>query len=219
MCAITCTKGNDISIRRSATLTTAFAAAAASLTACSTSGPHAAAPTSTVASSPQCAASRAPLVRLPAKADREPAIAVPQPAGWNFVKLPDPVETRRAALVNAGLQSHNFNPSALVTLVDVTTESNSAEQALATEQGGVAQVAGHIDSQVPGTVCGQPSVTLTYTVDGRQDTQRIVAAKDHMGFVWVASVQVQSADPDKPNYVRDKQTILDGFQFTVPDYS
>jgi hypothetical protein len=188
--------------------------------ACSTSAPHAAAPISTVASSPQCAASRAPLVRLPAKADREPAIAVPQPAGWIFVKLPDPVEpTRRAALVNAGLQSHGFNPSALVTLVDVTTETNSAEQALAAEQGGVAQAAGHIDDQVPGTVCGQPSVTLTYTVDGRQDTQRIVAAKDLMEYVWVASVHVQSADPDNPDYVRDKQAILDGFQFTVPDYS
>jgi hypothetical protein len=125
--------------------------------------------------------------------------------------------TARAALVNAGLQSHDFNPTALITLVDVTSQTNTPEQALAIEQGGVAQAAGHIDQQISGTVCGFPSTTLIYTVDGRQDTQRIVGVKDRLGNIWVASVQIQSADPANPVYVKDSNTILDGFQVTSPE--
>lgn len=214
-------RGLDIfSPRRRSLFFTVVGALTLSLAGCSSSdkpAPVASSPTSTVIASPRCAASAAPLAALPAKAAGEPILAVPQPAGWELSTAPmSEAPTARAALGNAGLRSNGFSPSALVTLVDVTSDNDTPERALAVEQAGLAQAVGHFTTQLPGTLCGFPSATITYTVDGRQDTQRIVAVKDRLAHIWVVSVQIQSADPANIIFAKDKQTILDGFQITVP---
>jgi hypothetical protein len=206
-------------MRKIALLVMAAPAVVASVAACSPSKSPTLAPSiaPSVASSPNCPASAAALTPVPPRSTNEPILAVPQPSGWKMASVPsEAAPTTRAALVNARLQSHDFNPTVLITLVDVTTETNTPEQALANEQGGVAQAGVHIDEQIPGTVCGYPSTTLTYSVDGRQETQRIVALKDRLGNIWVTSVQIQTADPVNPVYVKDSNTILDGFQVAMP---
>jgi hypothetical protein len=212
------TDGSDITqatplLRKSLAIVAAMAVGASALTACGTTHPPAAAPSTTgpsVAPNPQCAKASGPLVSIPTKGG-EPTLTVSQPAGWTFSTEHNTARIR-GVLVNESLASHDFNPTAIVTLTDVSGESSSAEQALAVEQGGIAQTVGHLDAQVPGTVCGFPSATITFTTDGRQETELLVAAKDARNKVWVATVGVQSADPGNADYVRDRQTIVSGFQ-------
>jgi hypothetical protein len=197
----------------------AVAMAAISLTACSSTDVPAGAPPATsaapsITSNVQCIKAVAPLLSIPTDAG-EPVLAVPQPAGWAFSTEHNSTRIR-GILVNDSLASHDFNPTAIVTLTDVSDESSSTEQALAVEQGGIAQTVGHLDAPVPGTVCGFPSATITFTTDGRQETELLVAAKDTRNKVWVATVGVQSADPGNADYVRDRQTIVSGFQIGLP---
>lgn len=203
-------------LHKSLTFVSVVIVAVSALTACGSTQPPAGTPSATgssVAPNVQCATASASLLSIPTDAG-EPVLAVPQPAGWTFTTEHNSARIR-GVLTNSSLASHDFNPTAIVTLTDVSGESSSAEQALAIEQGGVAQTVGHLDSQVPGTVCGFPSATITFTTDGRQETELIVAARDDRNKVWVATVGVQSADPDNADYVRDRQTIVSGFEISL----
>jgi hypothetical protein len=220
------TNGSDITqatplLRKPLAFVAAVIVGASALTACGSTQPPSAAPSANTSSSLpaaapnlQCTKASASLLSIPTDAG-EPILAVPQPAGWTFTTEHNSARIR-GVLTNSSLASHDFNPTAIVTLTDVSDESSSAEQALAIEQGGVAQTVGHLDAQVPGTVCGFPSATITFTTDGRQETELIVAARDDRNKVWVATVGVQSADADNADYVRDRQTIIDGFQMGLP---
>lgn len=156
-----------------------------------------------------------PLTVLPKNGVDEPTISIPTPQGWKFSdKHNSPLV--RGAILNEGLQDNGFVPNAVVTLADVTSDSITPERAVDTERAGLAQKVS-IDSEAPGTLCGYPSMALNYKYEGRQATTIIVAAKDQHDKVWVATVGIQTTEPDNPLFVTAKRAILGGFQFLLPD--
>lgn len=175
----------------------------------------ASASTSVAAASPAgCAASDGPRVTLDAKAADEPVLAVPLPPGWQ--RSTEMVsEMVRAAIVNTGLRANDFSPNAVVTLEDLTGKVPSVQQGVTAEIAAVEQGGMAVQSRTVGTVCGNPSSTITYTLKNRPVTALIVVA-EHERKIWAAVVTVQTTEPDNPAYVAGKKAILDGFQFTWP---
>jgi hypothetical protein len=47
-------------------------------------------------------------------------------------------------------------------------------------------------------------------------TVLIIAAQDSSSRVWAATVSIQTAEPDNPDYIVGKKAILGGFQFSLP---
>ncbi|MEC4838412.1 LpqN/LpqT family lipoprotein [Mycobacteroides chelonae] len=176
-------------------------------------------PPSTSASSPAvaadgCAASNVRMVTLESKATDEPTLAVPAPNGWEYSEaMNSPVI--RGAVVNTGLRANNFSPNAVVTLEDLTGRVPSAQQGIEAEIASIEQGGAAVQSRTAGTVCGHPSSTITYTLQNRPVTALITAAEDGPK-IWATVLTIQTNEPDNPTYTADKQTMLDGFQFTVP---
>ncbi|WP_083266881.1 LpqN/LpqT family lipoprotein [Mycolicibacterium porcinum] len=161
-----------------------------------------------------CAESAAPLLKLKSQAPREPELALPQPDGWvRSTKLDS--ELIRGIIINDALRANDFSPNAGVTLEDLTGKVETPQQAFDAELNGVTQVGGTIESQTPSTRCGQPAVVADYRIQGRPATALIVVAKNN-DKLYAATLTVQTAQPDNPTYVKDKKTILDGFQLELP---
>lgn len=175
------------------------------------------APFQTATPDRRCASTEAPLVRVPSRAAGEPLLAVPKPAGWTF-STEGNSPWIRGVVLNSKLEAHNFTPSFLITLANVTQDASTPEQALDTERAGLAQKAG-IDRDTAGTLCGYPSRVLTYESEGRAGTTLMIAAQDGHNEIWIPTVASQTADPDNPEYLAAKHTIFDGFQFGLPSNS
>ncbi|MGH3724774.1 MAG: LpqN/LpqT family lipoprotein [Mycobacterium sp.] len=197
-----------------------FASVVAALAGCSSRPPapgasnsavSSAQPSSSVVSTAGCAASDVPLVTLDPKASDEPKLAIPTPQGWEYsAAMNSPMI--RGAVANKGLRANGFTPNAVVTLEDLTGKVQSAQQGVDAEVASVAQGGMAVGSQVPGTACGHPSTTITYTLQNRPVTA-LIAAVDDGPKIWAAVLTIQTTEPDNPAYLDAKKTILNGFQF------
>lgn len=164
-----------------------------------------------------CTASDVKLTTLDAKAADEPTLALPAPPGWEYsASMNSPMI--RGLVANKGLRSNGFTPNAVVTLEDLTGKVGNAQQGIDAEIAGAEQSGITIAGRTPGTVCGHPSTTITYTLHSHSATALIVAAADGQKM-WAATLTLQTAEPDNPVYVADKQTILNNFQFVLPSQS
>ena len=152
-----------------------------------------------------------PMTVLPPRGPGEPLVSIPTPPGWKVTHDEDSADIR-GAIQNPSLSSDGFAPTALVILTDVTGDSSNADQAIEAEQRAVAQVVS-VDSVADGTVCGSPSRTVTYRHEGRSGVELITAGKDAAGKVWVCTVAVETTEPAAPDFVKDRDAILGGFQF------
>ncbi|WP_234714767.1 LpqN/LpqT family lipoprotein [Mycobacteroides immunogenum] len=142
---------------------------------------------------------------------------MPAPNGWQYsAAMNSPVI--RGAVVNSSLRANNFSPNAVVTLEDLTGKAPSAQQGVDAEVASLEQGGMAVQSRTAGTVCGHPSSTITYTLQNRPATALITAVEDGPK-IWAAVLTIQTTEPDNPTYAADKQTILTGFQFTVPQRS
>ncbi len=164
-----------------------------------------------------CAESAEPLLALKAQAPGEPQMALPQPPGWERSTKLDS-ELIRGIIVNNTLRANDFSPNAGVTLEDLTGKVETPQQALDAEVNGITQAGITIDSRTPTTHCGQPATIVDYTLQGRPVTVLIVAAKND-DKLYAAALTVQTAEPENPTYVKDKKSILDGFQFELSSSS
>lgn len=170
-------------------------------------------PSSVVASWAGCTASNVPMTPLDPKADDEPKLELPTPAGWKYSsEMNSPLI--RGLVANVGLRANNFTPNAVVTLEDLTGKVSNAQEGIDAELAGATKSGLTIDSRTPGTLCGHQSTTVTYSLQGRAATGLIVVATDAQK-VWAATVTVQTSEPDNPTYIADKQTILDNFRIVL----
>lgn len=168
------------------------------------------------ASAVGCTTGNVPLTTLDPKAPGEPTLALPTPSGWaNSASMDSPVI--RGLVANKALRADDFTPNAVVTLEDLTGKVANAQQGIDAEIAGAAQNGIAVASRTPGTVCGHPSTTITYTLRGHAVTALVTAAADGHK-VWAATLTVQTSEPDNPAYIADKQTILDNFQFILPSH-
>lgn len=165
--------------------------------------------------SSRCAKSDVPMVNLEPKAAGEPLLAVPQPEGWGHSSEMNTAAIR-GLIFNKSLTANQFTPTAVITVADVTDGTSSLEQALVTEVGGIQQNGVSIESETSGTICGYPTKTVAYPIEGRPGSTLIVAA-EHDRRIWTATVTIQTTAADNPTYIADKETIFNGFQVTFPE--
>jgi hypothetical protein len=161
-----------------------------------------------------CAESSAPMLSLKPHTVDEPTLAIPQPQGWERSTDLDSALIR-GVIANVGLRADDFTPNAVATLEDTTGKVQTAQQAVDAEVAGVEQSGIAMESQTPGTICGQSSKTVNYTLQNRPVTALIVAA-EHEQKIWAAVLTVQTSAPENPTYIADKQTILSGFRLSWP---
>jgi len=143
----------------------------------------------------------------------EPTLSIPTVLGWQ------PSNERnspliRGAFVAPGLRANGFTPNAVVTLADVTKNADTPEKAIKTETEALATKF-TMESLTTGTRCGFPYETADYKFEGRPATTLIIAAKDDKDRVWVSTVEMQTTEPDKPEYVKAKQLIIGGYKITI----
>ena len=146
----------------------------------------------------------------------EPFVAIPTPPGWKLVQVRDSTSVR-GVLGNDGLRSNEFTPNAAITLADVTEDSHTPAQAIATEQGGLQSQPDmtSFTATLDGTLCGYPSRTVRYRYEGRDATTLFVAGTGRANRTWVCSLTIQTADPSNTQFIADKAVILEKFQFLL----
>lgn len=204
---------------------TAFSVALVTLAiaGCSSEPQHKTSPNDPVSSSPaaqpaqsnRCATSDIPMVNLKPKSAAEPQLAIPQPPGWDHSSEMNS-DAIRGLIFNKSLTANEFTPNAVVTVADVTEGTSGLEQALETERGGIVKNGVNIESETSGTICGYPTKTVNYPIEGRPGSTLIVAA-EHDRHIWTATITIQTVAADNPTYIADKQIIFDGFQITFPE--
>ncbi|WP_165607367.1 LpqN/LpqT family lipoprotein [Mycolicibacter sinensis] len=155
-------------------------------------------------------------ITLAPRTPGEPTITLPKPPGWEL--MPGSDETLiRGVIYNQDLRRHGFTPNAVVTCEELTGQVGLPSQALAKEGAAVANIVGELDTDVPGTVSGFASRTITYNLQGRPATGLIVAVQNAKDRIWAVTVTIQTTDAENPHYVSAKQAILDALEVRLPD--
>ncbi|HEX7321872.1 MAG TPA: hypothetical protein VF299_02890 [Mycobacterium sp.] len=157
-----------------------------------------------------------PLVHLERQTAAEPMLALPKLDGWAYGE-PKESSLVRGMVFNEALRADEFTPNVVVTLENLTETVGTPRQAIDFEKTAITDNVGPLDTESPGTVCGYPSTTITYVLQGRPVSGLIVAARDSGDRVWAATVSMQTTRPDNPDYLSAKRTFFDGFQFGLPD--
>ncbi|MBJ7386524.1 MAG: LpqN/LpqT family lipoprotein [Mycolicibacterium sp.] len=164
-----------------------------------------------------CETVDAPMIDIPARADGEPAMAIPAPPGWERTTELDS-DLVRAALVNQSLTADGFAPNVVVTLEsidgDVSAQDVFEQQRTAlTSQGGATDL-----KTTTRTLCGQPAETTDYmgapvAATPARPITVLLSTLQSGGRTYSVAVTVQTLKPDDPTYVRDRETILSGFSW------
>jgi hypothetical protein len=171
--------------------------------------------TSTAAGAGNCTSVSGRVLTLPTKAADEPTLGLPQPAGWERETSQDS-DVIRGAIVNKDLVTDAFAANAVITLENA--KGMTPQQALDSQVDSLRQGLKVTGLQpVPGTLCGYPSTTVTYTMPGSTPNHRsttVAVSIPDGANLWSVTVTVQSKMPDDPTYRRDSQAILSGLQIT-----
>lgn len=162
----------------------------------------------------ECAAVDAPLTDIDSN-DDEPALSIPQPPGWE--PAPDVSnEIIAFAMVNTGLVSAGFAPTAVVTHESV--EGVVPADSIFESNRSTLTSAGGTDLAVtPSTVCGLAAERVEYTCPttgqvGPRPCRLLNVVAPAGNRTYLFTVTVQTTDPTNPAYQRDSDAILAGFQ-------
>jgi hypothetical protein len=186
------------------------------ITGAAVPGPH-----QPVAKSGPCEQVSAPLTPIDAH-DGEPRMRIPQPPGWERASMLDS-EVIRFTMRNKGLQTNNFMPTAVVTLESVPGAATDDQTIFDQERGALVDRLGATGLHTTETtLCGDEAELVDYDAPsmGRIPPRKIrtlMVAATFDTNTYVATVTVQSTDPDNPVYARDTETVLTGFQMLPPD--
>ncbi|MCH9668063.1 MAG: LpqN/LpqT family lipoprotein [Actinomycetia bacterium] len=167
-----------------------------------------------------CTRVEAPLTDIPSAGKAEPQLRIPVPAGW---KRDTRMNNRiiRFAIVATDLATGGFAPNAVVTLESVRGSRDAGELFEENRSNLVTLLRAFDLTTEVNTTCGLPSETTDYTAPAagpapeRPITMHAVVA-DTGRDTYLATLTVQTADAENPNYQRDAQEIIDGFQVLPP---
>lgn len=169
-----------------------------------------------------CTEVSSPLASIDPQAPGEPVLRIPQPAGWQRYRQIDS-QLVRYAVVNRDLVENSFAPTATVTLESVPGIPDDEQKALDQERAGLITVLGAADLSTTATkLCGHRAERVTYTappmgrIPARKAASLDVVATFN-GSMYVATVTIQTTNPDNPTYAGDAKTILTGFQMLPPE--
>jgi Probable lipoprotein LpqN len=173
-----------------------------------------------VAKSGPCEEVSTPLTSIDPHAQGEPQLKIPQPPGWERASMLDS-EVIRFTMRNKDLSANNFMPTAVVTLESVpgaTDDQTIFDQERAALVDRLGATGLHTTKT---TLCGDNAEIVDYDAPsmGRIPPRKIktlMVAATFDANTYVATVTVQSTDPDNPVYTRDTGTVLTGFQMLPP---
>jgi Probable lipoprotein LpqN len=168
----------------------------------------------------QCTTVDAPLADIPTEDDREPLLRIPMPAGWERNTMMDS-QVIRYALVAMNLMADGFATNAVVTL-ESAPGSQTPDDVFDQNRGNLETMMGAYDLEVEAnTTCGLPSETTHYMAPPmgpapeRPIVMHAVVARS-AGTTYLATLTIQTTEPDDPTYLSDSQEIIDGFQMLPP---
>lgn len=168
----------------------------------------------------QCTTVDAPLADIPGEVDREPQLRIPIPAGWERNTMMDS-QVIRYALVAMDLMADGFATNAVVTL-ESARGNQTPDDVFDQNRGNLETMMGAYDLQVEAnSTCGFPSETTHYMAPPmgpapeRPIVMHAVVARS-AGTTYLATLTLQTTEPDNPTYLRDSQEIIDGFQMLLP---
>ena len=178
-------------------------------------------------SAEKCQTVAAPMSDIPTRTDQEPKLRIPVPEGWERATQMDS-EQIRFAIRNTKLAADGFTPNAVVTLQKAPTDIGKPDQILQAQTDQLVKKLNLTDVNSTSTkVCGAPALTSTYktpemnlgkklpTIPPRQATSLGVAYRGGDSY-YVATVTVQAVKADDPNYVKQSEEIIKGFQILPP---
>ncbi|HEY1843212.1 MAG TPA: hypothetical protein VGG53_23865 [Mycobacterium sp.] len=181
------------------------------------SGPH---PPVTKIS--QCQHVSAPLTSIEVHAAGEPRLRIPQPPGWERASMLDS-EVIRFTMRNKGLSAENFIPAAVVTLESVAGEFTDHQTIFDQERAALVERLGATGLHTTQTtLCGDKAELVDYDAPamGRippRKVKTLMVAGTFSDSTFVATVTVQSTDPDNGVYASDTAMVLAGFQMLPPE--
>ncbi len=172
------------------------------------------------ATAADCTSVDAKMAAIPQRTDEEPVMKIPQPDGWQRVRLLDS-ELIRFTMRNASLAAGGFAPTAVVTL---ESHRGIAEprDVFRAQQDALETTIGATNLEVTeGSLCELPAETIDYMTPQLgmlpPHPARVVTAVMHADdTTYAMTLTVQGADRDNPTYRRDAETILTGFQMLPP---
>jgi hypothetical protein len=173
------------------------------------------------AKSGPCEEVSAPLTAIDPHADGEPQLKIPQPPGWERASMLDS-EVIRFTMRNKNLQAHNFMPTAVVTLESVPGAATDDQTIFDQERAALVDRLGATGLHATKTTrCGDNAELVDYDAPsmGRIPSRKIrtlMVAATFGTNTYVATVTIQSTEPDNPVYTRDTGTVLTGFQMLPP---
>jgi Probable lipoprotein LpqN len=163
-----------------------------------------------------CTKVSAPMTAIDPKAAGDPALSIPQPAGWERnTKLDSQII--RFVMVNKSLTTNNFAANAVVTFESVTSNTQSPKQILDSQQDNLKNQLKATDiSATDGTQCGYPATTISYTAPAMGAVRSrkakvlgvVIEANDK---TYLTTLTIGSADDQNPTFATDSETILKGF--------
>ena len=178
----------------------------------------------------RCQSVAVPLSDIPTRTDQEPKMRLPIPPGWERNTGMDS-ESIRYAIRNNDLAADGFKPNAVVTLQKIPVDVGKPEQILAAQNDQLSKKLQVTDMKSTSTeVCGSPALSTTYTAPEvdlskrNPNAPKIPARKaTSLGVVfkngdsnYVATLTIQTVNPDDPTYQQDSANILKGFQLLPP---
>jgi hypothetical protein len=175
----------------------------------------------TGAKSGQCKQVSAPLTSIRSHAAGEPRLRIPQPPGWRRAAMLDSAVIR-FTMGNKALAANNFMPTAVVTLESVPGGNTDHATIFEQERAALIDRLGATGLEtVETTLCGDTAEMVSYDAPamGRIPPRKIktlMVANAFNANTYVATVTVQSTEPDSRAYARDTETILTGFQMLPP---
>jgi len=201
--------------RKRLILTTALAAAAVSLSACTDVVDGAA----VAGDRGPCAHVDAPMLDVPVKSSSEPRMRIPEPLGWQLDLDAEDDPNVRLALANTyaapgdGVavmikEVPDANPAAIFDNFEMGLVEGLEQEDLPTEV-----------TRTANTLCGLPSEMMTFAVTdawtGIKATALVVVAESG-GDTYLISV-LQAVDPADQAQLREVETILTGFEVLPHD--
>lgn len=167
-----------------------------------------------------CQPVSAQLISIARRSPAEPQLRIPQPPGWHrFTTL----DSNRVwyAMADDDLAAAGFPPTVVVGLESVP-DATDPQRALDQERAGLSRSLGAREFTVkPTTVCGYRAESVTYPAPPigeipAREAISLVTVGTVGGKTYVATVTIQSTEPNNPTYARDAKTILTGFQMLPP---
>ena len=131
-------------------------------------------------------------------------------------------EIVRFTMRNKALAANNFMPTAVVTLESVPGRSADQQKIFDQERAALIHRLGATDLHTnETTLCGDKAEIVSYDAPGMRRIpprriKTVMVTSAFNGNTYVATVTVQSTDPDNRAYARDTETILTGFQMLPP---